>query len=313
MTPQEFLERISNLRAQVWRGHRAPHKTIMLLMVLGRVRREREYTLHFRDMRPTFKKLLREFGPTKPSDSANRPFELLRHDGIWEVEDLEQIARYPNGHLSLNDLTERNPAAGFTREVVQLLRRHPALIEAAARELLHNQFPESYHEDILAAVGFDDGAENALLDPELPAEYGEEWHTPVDYRLSLRRVRNSLFRKYVFEEYGERCAICSYDGTMDDAPIGIEAAHIKWHAHDGPDLVRNGLALCSIHHHAVDRGGITLDENLRVRVSKRVEGETRKEYFMDFAGEPLRHRPSDPELWPSQEYLEWHRTEVFKG
>ena len=36
--------------------------------------------------------------------------------------------------------------------------------------------------------------------------------------------------------------------------FGLEAAHITWHAGDGPDLVPNGLVLCTLHHKALDRG-----------------------------------------------------------
>ena len=41
---------------------------------------------------------------------------------------------------------------------------------------------------------------------------------------------------------------------------GWEAAHIQWHSHGGPDQVANGLALCTFHHGAFDRGAIGLDK-----------------------------------------------------
>jgi hypothetical protein len=37
-----------------------------------------------------------------------------------------------------------------------------------------------------------------------------------------------------------------------DGLIGVDAAHILWHAHGGPHEVPNGLALCALHHRLLD-------------------------------------------------------------
>ena len=57
--------------------------------------------------------------------------------------------------------------------------------------------------------------------------------------------------------------------------MGLEAAHIRWFAYGGPDEADNGLALCSFHHHALDRGGITISPELRVLVSQHIWAMTR--------------------------------------
>ncbi|BDR35198.1 hypothetical protein PDY_22460 [Photobacterium damselae subsp. damselae] len=70
-----------------------------------------------------------------------------------------------------------------------------------------------------------------------------------------------------------RITINVYSGfglALDRVSIGIEAAHIKWKQYSGPCEVSNGLALCSIHHKAFDRGAIILDSNFKVRVSPAV-------------------------------------------
>ena len=57
--------------------------------------------------------------------------------------------------------------------------------------------------------------------------------------------------------------------------LGLEAAHIRWHSHDGRDVVPNGLALCSVHHKALDLGAMGLEGKgggFRVLVSGRVRG-----------------------------------------
>jgi putative restriction endonuclease len=49
----------------------------------------------------------------------------------------------------------------------------------------------------------------------------------------------------VLRAYEYRCAVCAYDGQVRKISVGIEAAHVKWFSHGGPDVVENGLSLCS--------------------------------------------------------------------
>ena len=58
--------------------------------------------------------------------------------------------------------------------------------------------------------------------------------------------------------YERRCAVCELDVRIDGQSIGLEAAHIKWHSHKGPAQVRNGLALCVLHHKFFDSGLFTV-------------------------------------------------------
>ena len=75
--------------------------------------------------------------------------------------------------------------------------------------------------------------------------------------------------------------------------VGLEAAHIKWHAYYGPDEVSNGLALCTLHHKASDLGGISLLDDLRLVVSDDLHGQNRAVnlWFPDHKGNGSgRHR-----------------------
>ncbi|WP_419163493.1 HNH endonuclease [Candidatus Palauibacter sp.] len=78
----------------------------------------------------------------------------------------------------------------------------------------------------------------------------------------------------------------------------MEAAHIQWHSHEGPDEVANGLALCLLHHKALDRGALGLGETTGSLV--------------DFSGQRIR-RPRTRTLQPAPEYVDWHRKEVFRS
>ena len=97
------------------------------------------------------------------------------------------------------------------------------------------------HDEILEAVGLS----YAWLVPGLPAvREPREKQRMVIYC----RLRRLIFRKEVLEAYDERCAICDFDLRINDELLGLEAAHIQWHFHKGPDDVFNGLALCLLHH-----------------------------------------------------------------
>ena len=58
----------------------------------------------------------------------------------------------------------------------------------------------------------------------------------------------------IVEAYLGRCALCGHGLEHEGHPVGIEAAHIRWHNQEGPDELDNGLALCILHHKLLDRG-----------------------------------------------------------
>jgi putative restriction endonuclease len=100
---------------------------------------------------------------------------------------------------------------------------------------------------------------------------------------------------------------------LDNADLGIEAAHIRWVQSGGPDTTDNGLACCSIHHQAFDRGAITISHDLLILVSSRVHGGGKlDDLFLALHGEPL-PKPALKTAQPRREFLEWHRSEVFRG
>jgi hypothetical protein len=47
--------------------------------------------------------------------------------------------------------------------------------------------------------------------------------------------RDMAFRASVLEAYLAECCICGFSLRLVDGLIGVDAAHIRWHAHGGPD------------------------------------------------------------------------------
>jgi putative restriction endonuclease len=97
-----------------------------------------------------------------------------------------------------------------------------------------------------------------------------------------------------------------------DGLIRLDAAHIRWHAHGGPDEVPKGLALCAFHHRLFDHGAITVREDLRVRVARTLAGSSARDLFKDLDGQAVR-LPVDQQFYPSREHLRWHHAQVFQG
>jgi putative restriction endonuclease len=172
--------------------------------------------------------------------------------------------------------------------VLAAFKREPELIDVVALPLLERHFAPGLHEEILEAVGLELG-------------------TPV-----ATRRRGMAFRAAVLEAYLSECCVCGFSLRLVDDLIGVDAAHIRWHAHGGPDEVPNGLALCALHHRLFDHGAITVREDLRVRVARALAGTSARDLFKELDGQPVR-LPVDHQLYPNGEHLCWHHAQVFQG
>ncbi len=284
----EILQRVAGLN--VWsRGQeRAPNKPLLILLALGRLSQGGKRLCPYEDWEPSLRQLLEEFGPPRQSVHPEYPFWYLQTDQLWEVEESARLTRRsPKANPSKSELIKFRIRGGFTGRVYEALRRDPLLVKQVAQALLLAHFPASLHEEILTSVG-------------------------LDFESTIRRSRLGSFRGEVLTAYGHACAFCGYDVRIGSADLGLDAAHIMWHQAKGPDLAANGLACCSLHHRALDRGAISLSDELTILVSAHVYGGAKfDEHFVSLMGRPLR-RPSLAASLPKAEYLEWHRREVFR-
>lgn len=292
----DLLERIAAVNVWQRGDERAPHKPLLLLFVLGRCSRGLGSEVRYAEADEAVGKLLRDFGPPRKSFHPEYPFWWLQSDGLWIVSaDGELRPRKSGNNPPKGELLRKGAVGRLPAEDERLLSAHPELIRTAAREILERNFPETWHEDILAAVGLDLDAEDA------------------EREAALRRRRDPRFRERVLQAYERRCAVCGAGIRLGDTLVGVEAAHIKWHQAGGPDTEPNGLALCSLHHKLFDRGAFTLFDGGTVRVSERANGETGMEdWLLRFQGVEVR-RPVRDEYLPDEGFLGWHREQVFLG
>ena len=112
--------------------------------------------------------------------------------------------------------------------------------------------------------------------------------------------------------YDYSCAVCGFNLRMKTLPVGLEAAHIKWHQYGGPDTENNGLTLCATHHKLLDSGVLTLSEDYRIVLSDSIyDPDPRNSFIKEYQKREIR-LPRNRKHFPSINYIRWHRKEVFK-
>lgn len=85
-----------------------------------------------------------------------------------------------------------------------------------------------------------------------------------------QRIHQRAFRDRVLDAYREKCCVCRLTH-----PSLLDAAHIVPDADpDGEPVVRNGLALCKLHHTAYDRSFFGVRPDLRIEVRPSILTET---------------------------------------
>jgi putative restriction endonuclease len=137
------------------------------------------------------------------------------------------------------------------------------------------------------------------------APQGPRYGAPAMYR---PRVGQGIFRVQVLDAYHRACAV-----TREHSLVVLEAAHVKGYADGGAHEVSNGLALRTDLHKLFDRGYVTVDDEMRLVVGRRLKADfdNGKSYY-HLAGTQLA-LPSDVALRPDADALAWHRAHRFLG
>ncbi|HFD31333.1 MAG TPA: restriction endonuclease [Gammaproteobacteria bacterium] len=291
MESKEVVEKILHVRAWHNKGVRAPHKPLLLLYALAKFL-DGQHEIPYVDLEVDLKNLLSDFGPPRKSHRPEYPFWRLQHDKIWQVSLTSQVKENNSGDVSRKALLDAEAYGFFTEKVVEIFTQEPSLVNYLIKELLESNFPNTIHEDILQSIGIN------------LQEYDAGFE---------KRKRCSKFREKILQAYEYRCAVCGFDVRLGHTPIALEAAHIKWHQAGGPDIERNGLALCALHHKLFDRGAFTLSAKSEILVSDKANGHNGfRQWLMQYHGKRI-HSPQSKCYTPEYDFLSWHTEEVFQG
>lgn len=291
-TERTLLEAFDSIRCFTGKHGRAPHKPLLLLLVLARLQRGDAGPIEFSEVEQKLLHLLEDFGPPG-AKHPEYPFWRLRSDRVWLVESAKgtDLAAFENSShdVPVSRLRDERAVGRLLPEIETVLTARPSLVNEIAARLLERSFPPTLHDDILDAVGM-----------------------PYRAETDRRRPRDADFRELILRIYERRCAMCGFDGRLGRADFGVEAAHVQWHAFDGPDIEENGLCLCSLHHKALDAGALGVGEDGRVLVSEHLCGGSRvHEWLIGLCGRPL-SVPTQGHMLPQPAFTKWHREQVFR-
>lgn len=218
----ELMSTLSGLRQARIGAHRAPHKPLLVLWLLGRFVTSGSTAVTYDEAEGPVSRLINDFGPamTNPSQAKQRaamPFVHLERI-LWELRD---SVGQPIGPTDPDRgaWLRAQGAHGRMHPEVERLLADPGTVVAAAGLLLQQHFTPALQAPICDAVGLESAS----------------WYT---HAISVpgprqRRARRPGFVEDVLHAYAYACAFCGFDGAIGRNPVGLEAAHVRWHAKTG--------------------------------------------------------------------------------
>lgn len=140
----------------------------------------------------------------------------------------------------------------------------------------------------------------------------EPFERRIIQQIISRPERDRAFRRLVGNAYQDRCALTGLRIINGGGRSEIDAAHIQpvSDGHNGPDSLRNGLALCKTAHWMFDRGLVTLDDNYKILLANDLVPEDAQRMF---SPERTARVPRDLSARPHPAFLAYHRDHIFKG
>ncbi len=291
-----WLNRIHAINVNRSGERRAPHKPLLLMFALSRLRNG-QTQIPFTEVDATLTPLLKLYAPPvqgRPQPAL--PYWHLQSDGLWTIANADRLPTTAGGFPQMNAL--RRSTGQLNPELAAALTADPALIDQILQALLEDHFPASLHEDLCAAFGLDLPGQPAIRE------------TAVNYQ---RRRRDPAFRDKILRAYEYRCAASGFCAALGGAYFGCEAAHVRWVAYDGPDTVDNGLALEPTMHKLFDAGAWSLTDDRRILVSADLTGENETlQRIRSLHGKPL-NSPQAGQPQISLDFIRWHRHQEQGG
>lgn len=287
-----WLHKIATLRIDRARGDPAPHKPLLLLVILE----------------------MAEKGEVTSREILLSPDLAFRFSVYWSVVAQRRKqppeVRLPFHHLGTSRMWVPLTAAGKpspNRMLTTKIRFDESFFECLtdpqfreqARRILIQTAPYFRLEERISLCGM-------LNIPTKAAELRED---PKEYRTKVQSGRNARFRiEVVVIAYRHTCGLTGYRMTTLGMESIVDAAHIHEFKDSRNNDPRNGIALTKNAHWQFDRGLWSLDNNYRVIINKEkfIEEGVPGQRLADLEGRRF-FLPSDPKYWPEQDYISWHR------
>ena len=286
---------------------KAPHKPILLVTLIDWLDLteqsentffiQPELILHFR---VTWEKLLQE-----EIRDFWLPFYHLSSDGFWHLFN-EKGKKVEERLQTFNQLREKVQYGKFDPALFDLLSIKKNR-ERLKQELVEYYFPETSSTFFTSYIPsytqleIDFLEEQTVAYKQVTGKKGEE----------RQFVRKEVFKKTIPQIYQHTCAVTELRVEGYSGSYLIEACHIIPHYKTGDDRISNGIALSPNMHRAFDRGWFSVDESYKIIVANNFREQSPiTKGIKEWEGKSI-ILPSDTQLYPSQDSLEWHRTHIF--
>ncbi len=142
--------------------------------------------------------------------------------------------------------------------------------------------------------------------------FGEEpqlgFERPIVLQILNKPFRDAKFKQHVKMVYDRTCSFTGLRLINGRGRPEVEAAHIMPVEANGPDSIRNGIALSGTVHWMFDRGLLSLTDDFTIIKSRHLNHDVSHLLRSDLKAIV----PADPGLRPHPYYLNWHRVNKFK-
>lgn len=287
-----WLHKLSILRIDRAHGNPAPHKPLLLLVIIEMMDKG-EITNSEVALSPDLAFRFSVFWSIvaqrrKQAPEVRLPFHHLESSGIWQPLTVDGT---PSPDKKLTVAVRLNPS--FLSCLADQKFRD------RARRVLIETKPYFRPDERVALCSM------LKIRPTTP-----EVHDNKElYKASVQTGRDARFRiEVVLLAYKHTCALTGYRMTTLEMESIVDAAHIQEFRDSRNNDPRNGIALTKNAHWQFDRGLWSLNDNYKVLVNREkfAEEGVPGQRLADFEGRRI-FLPSDPKYWPEYNYLDWHR------
>jgi len=287
-----WLHKLQTLRIDRARGNPAPHKPLLLLVVME----------------------MAERGEIAGRDLPLSPDLAFRFSVFWSVvakrRSQSPDVRMPLHHLGSSGIWRPLTAEGELSPDKKLTARvsmDPDFFNCLADAQFRDQVRRILIETEPYFLPEERAALYSLLKIKPAAPEIREYKEI--YRSSIQAGRDARFRiEVVVVAYRYTCALTGYRLTTIGMESIVDAAHIHAFSDSRNNDPRNGLALSKNAHWQFDHGlwSLTDDYCILVDREKFTEAGVSGQCLQDLEGRRI-FLPGNPEYWPEPSCLAWHR------
>ncbi len=287
-----WLNQLATLRIDRARGNPAPHKPLLLLVIME----------------------MADKGEITKREVTLSPDLAFRFSAFWSVVAKRRKqapdVRLPFHHLGSSGMWQPLTADGKIspdKKLTTMVMIDPSFLDCLA----DNKFRDRARRILIETEPYFLPEERAALfsmlkiKPTVPEVREYEEH----YRASIQMGRDARFRiEVVVLAYKHTCALTGYRLTTLEMGSIVDAAHIHAFSDSRSNDPRNGLALSKNAHWQFDRGLWSLNDDYQVLLNREkfIEDGAPGQRLADFEGRRI-FLPSDSKYWPECTYLDWHR------